>query len=102
MSRALKAALVGLAVAAIGIAAAAIPSISALEDSLALRWLFLARGRVAPPPQASPSSASMRRHPSFGLARASPGLAAVHSWRACRSSSRARRIGNRVRRGILP
>jgi adenylate cyclase len=51
MSRPLKAALVGFAVAAIGLAAAAIPSISALEDSLALRWLFLARGRVAPPPE---------------------------------------------------
>jgi adenylate cyclase len=51
MSRSWKAALVGLAVAAIGVAAAAIPSISALEDSIALRWLFLARGRVAPPPQ---------------------------------------------------
>jgi len=51
MSRPWKAVLVGLAVAGIGVAAAAIPSISALEDSIALRWLFLARGRVAPPPQ---------------------------------------------------
>ena len=51
MSRPLKAALVGLAVAAIGVAAAAIPSISALEDSVALRWLFFARGQIPPPPQ---------------------------------------------------
>ena len=49
MGRLLKGAMVGLAVAAIGIAAAAVPSFSALEDSLALRWLFLARGPVAPP-----------------------------------------------------
>jgi adenylate cyclase len=49
MSRAWKSALVGAAVATLGVAASVTPAISALEDSLGLRWLFFIRGPVAPP-----------------------------------------------------
>src|SRR5262245_19256648 len=49
MGRFRKGLQVGIVVAMLGIAAAAVPSISALEDSLALRWLFRIRGPVAPP-----------------------------------------------------
>ena len=51
MSQPWKAALVGFVGALVGVAAAAIPAVSALEDSIALRWLFLVRGPVKPPAQ---------------------------------------------------
>lgn len=49
MGRVGRAALLGLLAGFIGLAAARIPSVAALEDSVGLRWLFAARGRVAAP-----------------------------------------------------
>jgi adenylate cyclase len=74
MSRRWKAALVGFVVAAIGVAAAAIPSVSALEDSVALRWLFLVRGPVSPPAQVTIVSIDEGTSARLGLP------AAVRDW----------------------
>ena len=49
MSRLRKGVLVGLTIAAAGVAAAVIPSVSALEESLGVRWLFRVRGELDPP-----------------------------------------------------
>lgn len=49
MSRHRTAASLALATAFAGLVSNALPSVSALEDSLGLRWLFQVRGRAAPP-----------------------------------------------------
>jgi adenylate cyclase len=49
MSRVGWAATLGALTGAIGLALAMVPSVTALEDSIGLRWLFLLRGAVAPP-----------------------------------------------------
>jgi hypothetical protein len=49
MRRTWKAAVIGLVVATVGLTAAALPSVSALEDSFGLRWLFFIRGPLEPP-----------------------------------------------------
>jgi adenylate cyclase len=50
MSRVGWAATLGLLTGTVGLALSIVPSVSALEDSLGLKWLFFARGTVAPPP----------------------------------------------------
>ena len=49
MSRVVRAAVLGLLTGMIGLTFALVPSVSALEDMIGLRLLFLARGTVAPP-----------------------------------------------------
>ena len=49
MSRVRWAATLGLLTGAIGVVLSIVPSLPALEDSVGLKWLFLARGTVAPP-----------------------------------------------------
>src|SRR3989442_9662147 len=50
MRRILRALMVGLVTGAAGLLALFVPSVSALEDTLGLRWLFLVRGPTTPQP----------------------------------------------------
>src|SRR5215204_5572568 len=49
MTRASRALALGLLTGLVGAAVSTVPSVTALEDRIGLRWLFRVRGAVAPP-----------------------------------------------------